>query len=247
MAPVAKASSRSSKAAAKAKPKPAAKKPAAKKPAAKAKPAAKKPATPSKKSVAKAPPAKKPTPPAKKPAKLVAKSTPLARDRAVAAPPPPTAPAAPSPARFAFAAVPIIRDPAGLTPLLREQLAADARLRTGRVTTPDRIPASYLSPGVVRWRVSEGKKPVLDVVADSAFFPDSAEPLGLERTAGLWQPTGRGSDRGRALDLPRLAWELTRDWPGRRIPLGPEPKPGARWKPLPPIDESPWPDGTAFV
>ena len=236
MAPVAKASSRSSKAAAKAKPKPAVKaKPVAKKPVAK-KPVAKKPTKPA---------AKKPA--AKKPAKLVAKSTPLARDRAVAAPPLPTAPAAPPPARFAFAAVPIIRDPAGLTPLLREQLAADARLRTGRVTTPDRIPASYLSPGVVRWRVSEGKKPVLDVVADSAFFPDSAEPLGLERTAGLWHPTGRGSDRGRALDLPRLAWELTRDWPGRRIPLGPEPKPGARWKPLPPIAETPWPDGTAFV
>ena len=152
-----------------------------------------------------------------------------------------------TPARFAFTAVPIVRDAAGLTPLLRAQLVVDARLRAGRVTTPDRIPTTYFSPGVVRWRVSEGKKAAFDVVHDTAFFPDSAEPVGLERIAGVWQATGRGGDRGRALDLPRIAWELMRDWPGRRLPLGPEPKPGRRAKPLPPVDEQPWPPDTTFV
>ena len=230
------------------KPAPAAKKPApaAKKPA----PAAKKPAPPAKKP---APPAKKPAPAARKPAPAAKKPAPTVAARKVTAPaarpaaPSAPAAAAPVPARFAFTAVPIVRDAAGLTPLLREQLVVDARVRTGRITTPDRIPTSYFSPGVVRWRISEGKKPVFDVVHDTAFFPDSAEPVGLERIAGVWQATGRGSERGRALDLPRLAWELFRDWPGRRLPLGPEPKPGARWKPLPPTDEAPWPDGTVFV
>jgi hypothetical protein len=143
--------------------------------------------------------------------------------------------------------VPIVRDAAGLTPLLRAQLVVDAQVRTGRVTTPERIPTSYFSPGVVRWRVSEGKKPAFDVVHDTAFFPDSAEPVGLERIAGVWQATGRGSDRGRALDLPRIAWELMRDWPGRRLPLGPEPRPGARWKPLPPVETQPWPADATFA
>jgi hypothetical protein len=163
----------------------------------------------------------------------------------VAPPPPPPPP--PEPARFSFTAVPLVRDAAGLTPLLREQLVVDTRVRTGRVTTPDRIPTTYFSPGVVRWRVSEKKKPVLDVVHDTAFFPDTAEPMGLERIAGHWQATGRSSERARALDLPRLAWELTRDWPGRRVPLGPEPKPGARWKPQPPPPGDAWPADTVFV
>ncbi|MBP8808348.1 MAG: hypothetical protein KBG48_03120 [Kofleriaceae bacterium] len=120
-------------------------------------------------------------------------------------------------------------------------------MRTGRPTSPERIPASYLRPGVVRWRIEERGKPVFDVVHDTAFFPDSAEPVGLERIAGVWQATGRGSERGRALDLPRLAWELMRDWPGRRLALPPEPRAGSRWTPRPPEPASPWPDGTSFV
>lgn len=190
--------------------------------------------------------AKAKTKPAKtEPAKPAARSTSSAPTKpatTTAASPP-----APAPARFTFTAVPIVRDAAGLTPLLREQLVVDARLRAGRVTTPDRIPTNYFSPGVVRWRVAERGRPTLDVVHDTAFFPDSAEPVGLERIAGVWQATGRGSERGRALDLPRLAWELLRDWPGRRMPLPPEPKAGARVKPLPPEPEAPWPDGTTFV
>jgi hypothetical protein len=174
-------------------------------------------------------------------------STALPASRKVDAPAPAPAAAPPAPARFAFTAVPIVRDAAGLTPLLRAQLVVDAQVRTGRVTTPERIPTSYFSPGVVRWRVSEGKKPAFDVVHDTAFFPDSAEPVGLERIAGVWQATGRGSDRGRALDLPRIAWELMRDWPGRRLPLGPEPRPGARWKPLPPVETQPWPADATFA
>lgn len=230
--------------ASKAKPRPV---PAKKPPAAKA-PATKAPAKPAKPAAKPTKPTAKPTKPAAKPTKPAAKPTkPAAKPAAKsAAPAAPTATAT-APARFSFTAVPIVRDVAGLTPLLREQLVVDARVRTGRVTTADRIPTSYFSPGVVRWRVSEGKKPVFDVVHDTAFFPDSAEPVGLERIAGVWQATGRGSERGRAMDLPRLAWELFRDWPGRRLPLGPEPKPGAKWKSLPPTDESPWPDGTVFV
>lgn len=174
-------------------------------------------------------------------------STALPASRKIDAPAPPATAAPPTPARFAFTAVPLVRDAAGLTPLLRAQLVVDAQVRTGRITTPDRIPTSYFSPGVVRWRVNEGKKPAFDVVHDTAFFPDSAEPVGLERIAGVWQATGRGSDRGRALDLPRIAWELMRDWPGRRLPLGPEPRPGARWKPLPPVDAQPWPADATFA
>lgn len=82
----------------------------------------------------------------------------------------------PTPARFAFTAVPIVRDAAGLTPLLRAQLAVDARLRAGRVTTPDRIPDHVLQPRRRAGASSEGKKPAFDVVHDTAFFPDSAEP-----------------------------------------------------------------------
>ncbi len=176
------------------------------------------------------------------------------RARPTAAPaPPPSAsasasvPAAAATARFTFHAVPLIREATGLSPLLRAQLAVDAEVRTGRPTSPERIPASYLRPGVVRWRIEERGKPVFDVVHDTAFFPDSAEPVGLERIAGVWQATGRGSERGRALDLPRLAWELMRDWPGRRLALPPEPRAGSRWTPRPPEPASPWPDGTSFV
>jgi hypothetical protein len=223
------------------------KKQAAPKPA-KAKAAIKDKATPPAKAKA-TPAASRKAAPSPKPVVAAPRraSTKLPASRKVEAPAPPPAAPAPSPARFAFTAVPIVRDAAGLTPLLRAQLVVDARLRAGRVTTPDRIPTTYFSPGVVRWRVSEGKKPAFDVVHDTAFFPDSAEPVGLERIAGVWQATGRGSDRGRALDLPRIAWELMRDWPGRRLPLGPEPRPGARWKPLPPVDEQPWPADATFA
>lgn len=227
---------------------PVAKKKQAAPKAAKARPAAK--ATPAAKAKAKPAPAasRKATPPAKPVVAAPRRaSTKLPASRKVEAPAPPPAAPAPTPARFAFTAVPIVRDAAGLTPLLRAQLVVDARVRTGRVTTADRIPTSYFSPGVVRWRISEGKKPAFDVVHDTAFFPDSATPVGLERIAGVWQATGRGDERGRAMDLPRIAWELMRDWPGRRLPLGPEPKAGARWKPLPPLDEQPWPPDTTFV
>lgn len=175
------------------------------------------------------------------------------RARPTAAPATPPSPSASAPAataaaaRFTFRAVPLIREATGLSPLLRAQLAVDAEVRTGRPTSPERIPASYLRPGVVRWRIEERGKPVFDVVHDTAFFPDSAEPVGLERIAGVWQATGRGSERGRALDLPRLAWELMRDWPGRRLALPPEPRAGSRWTPRPPEPTSPWPDGTSFV
>lgn len=215
-------------------------KPAAKKPAKKA------PAKPAKvaKPAKKAPPklAKAARPAAAKPVKTIAK--------AVAKPSPKPSTSAPPTtpvARFGFSAVPIVRDPSGLTPLLRRQLVVDAQLSTGRTTTPDKIPTGYLSPGIVRWRVTEQGKPVLDVVQNTAFFPDSDEPVGLERIAGSWQATGRGTTRGLALDLPYLAWELNRDWPGRRLPLGPEPRRAQKLAVAAGPAEQPWPPGTQFV
>ena len=150
-------------------------------------------------------------------------------------------------ARFGFEAMPIVRDAGALTPLLREQLVWDARLCTGRATTADRIPTTYFSPGLIRWRITENKKPMLDIVQNSAFFAGTAEPAGLERRAGLWVATGRGTTRGLGLDLAGMAWDLNRDWPGRRLPLPPEPKRGGKLKPEELIDGAPWPAETAFV
>jgi hypothetical protein len=134
---------------------------------------------------------------------------------------------APVVARFGFHAQPIVRDAGALTPQLRAQLVWDARLSANRTTTPDRIPTSYFAPGVIRWRVTEAGKPLLDIVHNTAFLAGTDEPAGLERRLGLWVATGRGTTRGLALDLPAVAWDLNRDWPGRRLPLPPEPKRGA--------------------
>ena len=200
---------------------------------------------------AKKPPAKKP--PAKKAATTTkaaaAKNAPLAKGAKPTAPANgTTVTAAAAPARFAFQAQPIVRDAVALTPQLRAQLVWDARLSGNRTTTPDRIPATYLNPpGVIRWRISEQGKPLLDIVANTAFLAGTDEPAGLERRAGLWVATGRGTTRGLALDLPAIAWDLNRDWPGRRLPLPPEPKRGARFKAEPLADGAPYPDGTVFV
>jgi hypothetical protein len=202
-------------------------------------------------------PAKKAAPakeaaPAKKaaPARKAAPAKKAAAGNAASArsAPTPAAPPAPVVARFSFQAQPIVRDAGGLTPQLRAQLVWDARLSANRTTTPDRVPAAYLAPpGVIRWRISEGKKPLLDIVHNTAFLAGSEEPAGLERRAGLWVATGRGTTRGLALDLPAVAWDLNRDWPGRRLPLPPEPKRGAKFKPEPLADGEPYPDGTTFV
>lgn len=154
---------------------------------------------------------------------------------------------APAPARFAFEAMPIVRDAAGLTPLVRQQLVWDARLAANRITTPDRVPASYLAPGVIRWRINEGKKALLDIVQNTAFFAGTDEPAGLERRGGLWVATGRGTTRGLTLDLAGVAWDLNRDWPGRRLPLPPEPRRGGKIRPEPLADGSPYSADTAFV
>ncbi|HVV82051.1 MAG TPA: hypothetical protein VHE35_03185, partial [Kofleriaceae bacterium] len=151
-------------------------------------------------------------------------------------------------ARFGFQAQPIVRDVPALTPQLRAQLVWDARLSANRTTSPDQIPTAYLaSPGIIRWRVTEAGKPLLDIVQNTAFLAGSDEPAGLERRAGLWVATGRGTTRGLAFDLPAVAWDLNRDWPGRRLPLPPEPRRGARFKAEPLADGEPYPTGTAFV
>jgi hypothetical protein len=204
-------------------------------PVAPKKPAPKKPALPPRAAPAKAAPAKAaPAPTSKLPSRT---ARPGSQPAALVAPV----------ARFSFAAVPIIRDPALLTLRLREQLVIDLRASTGRVTAVDRIPTTVFRPGVVCWRVMDNGKPRWDVVRDTAFFADSAAPVGLERVAGVWQATGRGSERSDGLDLIHLAWELMRDWPGRRLPLGPEPRVGQRCTPLPWLPEQPWPVDTMFV
>ncbi len=187
---------------------------------ARSKPAAKKPAA--KKPAAKKPAAKAPA--AKKPAAT-----------------------APQPPRFTFEPQPVLSDPAALTPLLRRQLVVDVLLELGRTTTPDRIPASYFTIGVHRWRATEGGTPRFEVVQNTAFFVDSDEPLGLERIQGCWEATGRYTTRGLTLDLHHLAWEFNRDWPGRRLPLDPEP---ARDRPVKVIEglrDQPWPADATFV
>ena len=152
-----------------------------------------------------------------------------------------------APPRFRFEAMPVVRDAAGLSPLLRQQLVWDARLSSGRATTPDRIPASCFNPGIIRWRVTEKGKPLLDIVHNIAFFAGTDEPAGLERRGGMWVATGRGTTRGLALDLESTAWDLNHDWPGRRLPLPPEPKRGGRVKPELLSDGEPFPTGTIFV
>lgn len=167
--------------------------------------------------------------------------------KAVAAKVAPTAAPAPVPARFGFEAQPLVRTAAALTPLVRAQLVWDARLSVGKVTPPERIPASYFAVGIVRWRVTEKGKALFDVVQNTAFLAGTDEPAGLERRAGLWVATGRGAVRALAMDLVATAWELNRDWPGRRLPLPPEPKRGSKLEPEPLADGEPFPPDTAFV
>ncbi|MCE9579032.1 MAG: hypothetical protein K8W52_38260, partial [Deltaproteobacteria bacterium] len=190
--------------------------------------------------------AAKPAPPAPaaKPAPAT-KPAPAARS-AKPAPAAPTAPTAPA-ARFTFEARPVIRDPQALTPLVRQQLVQDTLLATGRTTTPDRVPRTYFALGIHRWRIGEGKKPLFDIVQNTAFIADTDEPAGLERVAGSWRATGRGAIRGLTFDLPHLAWELDRDWPGRRLPLGPEPAPNTRVVVEPIVRDQPWPPDAEFV
>jgi len=140
-----------------------------------------------------------------------------------------------------------VRDPSGLTPLLRRQLVVDALLSVGRTTTPDRIPITYFTVGIHRWRVTEKSKPLFDVVQNTAFFADSDEPVGLERIQGSWEATGRETKRGLALDLHHLAWELNRDWPGRRLPLGPEPRRNQKLTVVEGLRDQPWPADATFV
>jgi|GEM_PF-3413603 len=202
-------------------------------------PAKKQAAPPPAKKQAAPPPAKKaaaPAAPAKKPAAAPVASKPAA-----------LAPADPNGPRFGFLAVPVVRDPAGLTQLLRRQLVVDSLLSVGRVTTPDRIPAAYFSVGIHRWRITERGKPLFDVVQNTAFFADSDEPVGLERIGGSWAATGRETQRGLALDLPHLAWELNRDWPGRRLPLGAEPKLDQTVEVVEGVRDQPWPADATFV
>lgn len=251
------------KSAAKSVTKPAAKKPApAAKAAASAKPAQAKPAqakaaAPAKPAQAKAAQAKaaqaKPAASARAAQAKPAASAKAASAKAASAKPAPAGKgksAAPTPAaspRFGFLAVPVVRDRAGLTPLLRRQLAVDTLLSTGRTTTPDRIPATYFTVGIHRWRVTEKGKPVFDVVQNTAFFADSDEPVGLERIQGSWEATGREARRGLELDLHHLAWELNRDWPGRRLPLGAEPRPNQKVDVVPGLRDQPWPADATFV
>lgn len=123
----------------------------------------------------------------------------------------------------------------------------DTRLGAGRRTTPDRIPAHYLDLGVARWRVLEAGVPVYDIVMNTAFFAGSDEPLGIERIQGSWDATGRSTRRGLKLDLIHLAWELTRDWPGRRLPVDAEPPRGKRLVVDEGLTDEPWPADAIFV
>ncbi|MBL8627975.1 MAG: hypothetical protein JNK64_42205 [Myxococcales bacterium] len=242
---------------------PAAKQPANKKPAAK-QPAAKKLAA--KKLAAKQPAAatKQPAPATKQPA--AATKQPAAATRPAATKQPGTKPGAtkqpgtkpagtkpaatkapPAPPRFAFEQLPVVSDPSGLTALLRRQLVVDVLLELGRTTTADRIPTSYFTIGIHRWRVTEGGQPCFDVVQNTAFFVDSDEPLGIERVQGCWEATGRYAARGRTLDLHHLAWEFNRDWPGRRLPLDPEPERNRTLKVIEGLRDQPWPADATFV
>ncbi len=158
--------------------------------------------------------------------------------------------AAPAPAaatRFTFEALPTITSASELTPLLRRQLVVDTRLGVGRTTTPDRIPASYLEMGVHRWRILDAGQPAYELVQNTIFFADSDEPLGIERIQGSFDATGRSTTRGLDLDLPYLAWELSRDWPHRRFDVDPPPPRGKRLVVDEGLTDLPWPPDATFV
>lgn len=157
-------------------------------------------------------------------------------------------------ARFRFEPV---LEPVGLddlTPLLRRQLAADTELSLGYPTKPNRLPKRLFAiKGYVRlWRVYEEAAHVFDFWQSGSggalFFPDSDEPVGVERIQHDFAATGRRARRGLELDLRTLAWELNRDWSGKRLaPLDETPAPGVKLKPVAFHYVGKWPDDEEFV
>lgn len=137
-----------------------------------------------------------------------------------------------------------------LTPLRRAQLAIAIELGVGRRTSPDRLPKHYFDVPLYTelWRVTEDGVHRFDLLLNTLFFAESAEPVGVERIQGAFDATGRDAKRGLELDLPRLAWELQRAWPGRKVAPPAEPPDSTAWRPAGPgLRDLEWPPGTEFV
>lgn len=137
-----------------------------------------------------------------------------------------------------------------LTPLRRSQLALAIELGGGRRTSPDRLPKQYFAiPAYTAlWRVLEDGAHRFDYLRDTLFFADSDEPVGIEWIQGSFEATGRDTRRGLELDLPRLAWELQRAWPGKKLAPTPEPPDSTPFQPAGPgLRDLEWPLDTEFV
>ena len=96
-------------------------------------------------------------------------------------------------------------------------------------------------------------RPAVEQLEGHGFGREAGRVVGL-RDGRVRRPQveapGDRDDRvapGLGLDLAGVAWDLNRDWPGRRLPLPPEPKRGGKLKPEPLTDGQPWPPGTVFV
>lgn len=159
-------------------------------------------------------------------------------------------PAPERPLRYTFERVAESIPVADLTPLRRAQLAIAIELGVGRRTAPERLPKHYFDIPLYTelWRVLEGGVHRFDFLLNTVFFADSAEPVGIERIQGSFDATGRDAKRGLELDLPRLAWELHRSWPGRKLPPPAEPPDSTGFAPAGPgLRDLEWPPDTAFV
>jgi len=96
--------------------------------------------------------------------------------------------------------------------------------------------------------VRDGDAHRFDLLLNSLFFADSAEPVGIEWIQGGFDAAGRDAVRGLALDLPRLAGELQRAWPGKKLAPAAAPPDSAAFRPAGPgLRELEWPADTEFV
>jgi len=156
----------------------------------------------------------------------------------------------PPPLRYRFERLAPCLEVQALTPLRRQQLAVAIELGVGRRTSPDRLPKRYfdLPRFTELWRVLDGDEPRFDLLLNTLFFADSAEPVGIEWIQGGFDATGRDAARGLGLDLPRLAWELQRAWPGKKLAPAEAPPDSAAFRPAGPgLRELEWPGDTEFV
>jgi hypothetical protein len=95
--------------------------------------------------------------------------------------------------------------------------------------------------------VRDGDAHRFDLLLNTLVFADSAEPVGIAWIQGAFDPTGRDAARGLGLDLPRLAWELQRAWPGKKLAPAEDPPDSAAFRPAGPgLRELEWPGDTAF-